>query len=62
MKIKVKLFDEEHESDLEVVVNKFLETVEMTDFLDIKYQISSFSLNSGEQIYCYSALLVYKEK
>lgn len=55
--MKVKVFDCEHEKDLEEEINKFLE--EDIKVIDIKYQVS-ISMYSNEQIYCYSALIIYK--
>ncbi len=61
--IKVKLFDESHESDLEDTINEFLKDLDNdTTIVDIKYAIEAFCDNSGEQIYCYSALIIYREK
>jgi conserved domain protein len=54
--MKVKIFDEESEVDLEEEINKFVETV---DVIDIKYQVS-LGLFSEEQIYCFSAMIIYK--
>ena len=54
--MKVKIFDEESEVDLEEDINKFVETV---DVIDIKYQVS-LGLFSEEQIYCFSAMIIYK--
>jgi len=61
MRTKVKLFDEEHEKDLEEAVNKFLEEEDVHKLLDIKYQLSHFSDGPG-QIYSYSALILYETK
>ena len=58
-KMKVKIFDEGHEKDLEVAVNDFLKDLE-GDVIDIKYQVST-SVCGEEQIYCFSALVIYKE-
>lgn len=55
--MKVKIFDEEHEKDLEDKVNEFLE--ENEKIIDIKYQVS-ISMFSNEQIYCFSAMILYK--
>ena len=54
--MKVKIFDCEDESDLEEAINNFLETV--NDLVDIKYQVSA-CMYSEEQIYCFSAMIVY---
>lgn len=56
--MKVKLFDLEHEQDLEKAVNKFL-TDGKIKVKDIQYQTSHFSLN-GEQIYSFSCLICYE--
>lgn len=54
--MKVKVFDEGHERDLEVAINNFLLNVE--EVFDIKYSVSIAV--SEEQIYCFSALIMYK--
>ena len=56
--MKVKIFDESHEKDLEEAINKYIMEKEI-DVIDIKYSISS-SLYAEEQIYCFSALVMYK--
>ena len=55
----VKVFDESHEKDLEEDINKFL-TENEVEVIDIKYSVST-SLFSEEQIYCFSALVMYKK-
>ncbi len=55
--MKVKIFDESHEKDLEDKINEFLK--EHIDIIDIKYQVS-IAMFSEEQIYCFSALIMYK--
>ena len=55
--MKVKLFDENHEKDLEASVNKFLNECE-GDIIDIKYQVG-VSVFAEEQIYCFSAMIIY---
>jgi len=59
MGIKVKIFDEEHDKDLEEAINGFLEDVANDNLLDIKYQLSHFS-DGPEQIFSYSAMIIYK--
>ena len=56
--MNVKIFDEENEKDLEAEINKFL-SEEDIDVIDIKYSVSS-SIYQEEQIYCFSALIMYK--
>lgn len=56
--MKVKIFDEAHEKDLEEEINAFIEA-KNPDIIDIKYSVSS-SIYGEEQIYCFSALILYK--
>lgn len=55
--MKVKIFDEEDEKDLESAINSFLEDFDK-EIVDIKYQVSS-SIFGEEQIYCFSAMIIY---
>ena len=57
--MKVKIFDEECEEDLEEDINNFIDD-EGIIVQDIKYQVSTFLLGE-EQIYCFSAMIMYKE-
>ena len=57
--MKVKVFDESHEKDLERNINEFL--LEDIEVIDIKFS-TSISIFSNEQIYCFSALIVYTKK
>ncbi len=56
--MKVKIFDLEDEKDLENSINSFLAEME-GELIDIKYQVSA-SVYSEEQIYCFSAMIVYR--
>jgi len=56
--LKVKLFDESDEKDLEQDINEFIEKTN-PDIIDIKYSVSN-SVYSEEQIYCFSCLILYK--
>ena len=58
--MKVKLFDESHEKDLETAINKFLSEEENIDIIDIKFQ-TAISVFSEEQIYCFSAMILYSK-
>ncbi len=53
--MKVKIFDEENELDLEEKINDFIEEKEV---IDIKYQVA-IAVSGEEQIYCYSAIIIY---
>lgn len=55
----VKIFDEEHEKDLELVVNDFLLRNKDLEIVDIKYQIG-VTYDQREQIFCYSCMIIYK--
>lgn len=55
--MKVKIFDESHEKDLEASINEFLEN--NIELIDIKYQVA-LSIFSEEQIYCFSAMIIYR--
>ena len=56
--MKVKLFDEAHEKDLEDAINKFINE-KKPNIIDIKFSVSA-SIYADEQIYCFSALIMYK--
>ena len=58
--MKVKIFDLESEKDLEGEINEFLSGGNM-DVIDIKYQVSSFGMGE-EQIYCFTAMIIYTSK
>lgn len=58
IKMKVKIFDESHEKDLEASVNEFLGSLD-SDLIDIKYNVA-ISTCGEEQIYCFSAMIVYE--
>ena len=55
--MKVKVFDEGHEKDLESAVNGFLNSGDF-DIIDIKYQVA-IAVCGEEQLYCFSAMIIY---
>ncbi len=55
--MKVKVFDESHEKDLENSVNSFLK--EIDELLDIKYSVAITAVGE-EQIYCFTAMIIYR--
>lgn len=57
--VKVKIFDYEDEIDLEEDINMFLEELD-GEVIDIKYQVSA-SVYSDEQIFCFSAMIIYTD-
>ncbi len=58
--MKVKVFDESHEKDLERAINAFLSATN-SDIMDIKYNVA-IAVCGEEQIYCFSALVLYSSK
>lgn len=56
--MKVKIFDESHEKDLEEAINSFL--LKVKTLVDIKYQVAVM-YDMKEQIYCYSAMVIYQD-
>ncbi len=58
--MKVKVFDESHERDLERAINAFLSGTS-SDIIDVKYNVA-IAVCGEEQIYCFSALIVYSPK
>ena len=59
--MRVKLFDFEHEEDLEDAINSILEEEKDIIIDKISYQVSNFGIN-GEQIYSFSCLILYSDK
>ena len=57
--MKVKIFDYEDEKDLEDDINDFIS--DEIEVIDIKYQVA-VSIFSEEQVFCFSAMIVYTEK
>lgn len=56
--MKVKVFDESHEKDLENSINEFI--IEK-NIIDIKFNVA-IAISGEEQIYCFSSLIMYKDK
>ena len=57
--MKVKLFDTEDELDLEEDINFFINNNKI-EVIDIKYQVS-VGVFSDEQVFCFSAMIIYNE-
>ena len=60
IELKVKIFDYEDERDLEEDINSFIEKLQ-GEVIDIKYQVS-VGVFSEEQVFCFSAMIIYLEK
>ena len=58
--MKVKVIDADHENDLEKKVNDFLKTVN-GEVKDIKFSNCCMKDEQNDQIYCFSALIVYQD-
>ena len=58
--MKVKVFDLEDEKDLEEEINNFL-SENTINVIDIKYQVS-VGVFSEEQVFCFSAMIIYYSK
>ena len=59
-KMNVKIFDFEHEVDLEEAINDFLAD-EKVEMVNIFYQTSHFYAGN-EQLFSFSAMILYKNK
>jgi len=57
----VKIFDEEHELDLERKVNEFLANFMSKEIIDIKYQVATL-YDGRSQIYCYSCMIIVDDE
>ena len=57
--MKVKAFDANHELDLQDKINDFLKGIKEEKIVDIKYSVGV--MVDKEQIYCFSALVIYKD-
>jgi hypothetical protein len=61
--IQVKVFDEEHESDLEESLNEFLSGFKNDQIIDIKYQIAicDNAHEDNDTMFSFSAMVIYKK-
>lgn len=57
---RVKIFDEPHEKDLENAINSFLSTLD-NDIINIQFS-TSVAVFAEDQIYCFSALIIYESE
>lgn len=56
--MKVKVFDEQHELDLEYEINQFLSQKEIK-VVDIRFSTAAF-YDEEDQVFCFSALILYE--
>ena len=61
--LKIKVFDETNEKDLEKNINNFIKDIsnQEKEVIDIKYS-TSVTMTEEVQIYCFSALVMYDDK
>jgi len=57
--VQVKLFDCEHEKDLEEEMNEFLSRLGEREIIDVKYHVAAIGEAGAEQVYCFSAMVLY---
>lgn len=58
--MKVKVIDEEHEKDLENGINNFIKENDI-EIIDIKLS-TSCAMYGEEQVFCFTALIMYNSK
>ena len=58
--MKVKVIDANHEADLEIRINDFLKTIG-NNIIDIKFSNCCMRDQDNDQIYCFSALIIYQD-
>ena len=58
--MKVKIFDCNHEKDLEKKINEFLKETS-AEIKDIKFSNCCMQDEDNDQIYCFSALIIYQD-
>jgi len=54
------MFDCEHEQDLEAAINEFLATIAEDHVIKINYSVAALADRINDQIYCFSAMVVYR--
>ncbi|NBJ64128.1 sporulation protein Cse60 [bacterium c-19] len=59
--LQVKVFDEAHEDDLSEAINTYLGDHPDIELFDIKYA-AAIGVDKEEQLYCFSAMLIYRDK
>ncbi|MFC4618311.1 sporulation protein Cse60 [Camelliibacillus cellulosilyticus] len=61
--LSVKLFDENHELDLEEAINAFLQSAgEAIDVKDIQFRVAVAEDQEEGMVFCFSAMIVYERK
>ena len=60
--LQVKVFDAEHEKDLEEAVNQFLETISESQLRNIQFQVAGAEDPDYEEAACSFAAMVLYQK
>lgn len=58
--LKVKIFDEAHEKDLETDINNFIRSID-AKIKNVEFR-TAITMFGDEQIYCFSALILYEDE
>lgn len=59
--MQVKLFDFEHEEDLEEALNDFLATLQEENIVEVKYQVAvADNPKTFDTVFCFSAMVIYR--
>lgn len=58
--MQIKIFDCEHEADLEYEVNNFLKLIDDKDIIDLQYRLAMM-YDERSQIYSYSCMIIYND-
>ncbi|ANC78212.1 sporulation protein Cse60 [Fictibacillus phosphorivorans] len=61
--IQVRIFDEDHEEDLEIAINEFLSIIPPEHVVDIKYQIAvcDNAHSEDDTMFSFSAMIIFKK-
>ena len=61
--LTVKIFDEEHENDLEESIDHFIQSSDgLIEIEDIQFRVTVAEDSLGDQVFCFSAMVVYQQK
>lgn len=58
--MKIKMFDCEHEIDLEIQVNDWLDGIDDQFIIDIQYRVAVM-YDERSQVYCYTCMIIYSD-
>lgn len=58
--MRIKMFDCEHEIDLEIQVNDWLVGIDDQFIIDIQYRVAVM-YDERSQVYCYTCMIIYSD-